>query len=101
MSISSSELYVGIVSFIMIELSTILFLLQIIFAFGDYTNFGGDDCGGFLYDGNFYTHYKFKDPGVPIELLVNTAIDANCQLRVLAVGGGGRGYSGGGGYIQV
>ena len=83
----------------MLELSTILFLLQFISAFGVSSSIGEgeDDCGGFLYDGNFYTHYKFKDPGVPIELLVNTAIDANCQLRVLVVGGGGRGYSG----IQV
>ena len=87
----------------MLELSTILFLLQFISAFGVSSSIGEADCDGFLYDGNFYTHYKFKDPGVPIELLVNTAIDANCQLRVLAVGGGGRGYSGGGGsgYIQV
>ena len=84
MSISSSELYVGIVSFIMIELSTILFLLQFISAFGVSSNIGEDDCGGFLYDGNFYTHYKFKDPGVPIELLVNTAIDENCVLRIVS-----------------
>ena len=86
------------------ELFTLLFLLLIIIsALAVSSNIREDDCGGFLYDGNFYTHYKFKDPGVQIELLVNTAIDANCQLRVLAVGGGGRGYSGGGGsgYIQV
>ena len=86
------------------ELSTILFLLQFISAFGVSSSISEDECGGFLYDGNFYTHYKFKDPGVSIELLVNTAIDANCQLRVLAVGGGGRGGGGGGGgsgYIRV
>ena len=58
-----------------------------------------DDCG-FFYNGKKETHMIFSDPGVGVEL--STGSISTCQLRVMAVGGGGHGSNGGGGsgYIQ-
>jgi len=64
------------------------------------------DCS-FIYEGNNQTHLMFTQPRVSITFFTSGGSHfAECQLRVLAVGGGGHGnhriYSGGGGsgYIQ-
>ena len=61
-------------------------------------NFG--DCG-FFYNGQQENHMMFKEPGTEFHLTTKSSL-STCQLRILAVGGGGRGgYEGGGsGYIQ-
>merc|ERR1712013_649374 len=66
------------------------------------------DCS-FLYNGHNHTHLIFTEPGVNITFsTIGGSYFTECQLRVLAVGGGGKsgndaGYVGGGGgsgYIQ-
>ena len=44
----------------------------------------------------------FTKPGLEINVTTHTFTSSECQLRVLAIGGGGEGYTGGGGsgYIQ-
>jgi len=57
----------------------------------------------FLYDGKTETHLMFTEPGVNISFSTTSgSFFTECQLRVLAVGGGAKGgYGGGGsGYIQ-
>ena len=58
---------------------------------------GPTDCS-FLYDGTSQTHLMFTQPGVNITLSASRPFIAECQLRVLAVGGGGDGYESGGYY---
>jgi len=65
---------------------------------------GPIDCEaecGFIYDGKKENHMMFTDPGVDIVFHTDSSLNL-CQLRVLAVGGGGSVWNGGGGsgYIQ-
>merc|ERR1712179_85047 len=65
---------------------------------------GPADCS-FHYEGHNHTHLMFTEPGVDITFSTSGGsyfTDTECQIRVLAVGGGGLGYHGGGGsgYIQ-
>merc|ERR1719334_143838 len=57
-----------------------------------------EDCS-FLYEGKNLTQMMFTEPGINISLSTNglSSIFSECQLRVLAVGGGGYGSHGGGG----
>jgi len=59
-----------------------------------------DECG-FIYNDQIETNRIFTQPGVEVELS-SLSVQAPCQLRVLAVGGGGNGALGGGGsgYVQ-
>ena len=60
------------------------------------------DCG-LMYNGETYKSLKFTDPGVMINVTTTKPFLGECQLRVLAIGGGGYGYYEGGagsGYIQ-
>jgi len=62
-----------------------------------------DDCG-FFYNGKQENHMMFTQPGTEIELSTKGVSISTCELRILAVGGGGNGYGykdgGGSGYIQ-
>ena len=60
-----------------------------------------DDCG-FFYNGKEENHMMFTETGTEFELTTKGVSISTCQLRILAVGGGGRGdFEGGGsGYIQ-
>merc|ERR1719402_1038158 len=64
------------------------------------TGVASDECG-FIYNDQIETHRIFKQPGVEVELS-SLSVQTPCQLRVLAVGGGGNGALGGGGsgYVQ-
>ena len=56
-----------------------------------------------MYNGETYKSLKFTDPGVMINVTTTKPFLGECQLRVLAIGGGGYGYYEGGagsGYIQ-
>jgi len=68
---------------------------------------GPVDCKGFgdcslLYDGESHRSLMFTKPELVINVTGLSFTSSECQLRVLAIGGGGRGgYGGGGsGYIQ-
>ena len=71
----------------------------------DCDNFNEDNCG-FFYNGRLETHMMFTEPGVKVEFNTSFSLSSSCQIRVLAVGGGGQaaydgGACGGGsGYIQ-
>ena len=61
-----------------------------------------DDCGFELSNnGTKQTHMMFTEPGVRVDVNIGVSI-SKCQLRMLAVGGGGDGLNcgGGSGYIQ-
>ena len=52
-------------------------------------------------NGTKQTHMMFTEPGVRVDVNIGVSI-SKCQLRMLAVGGGGEGLNcgGGSGYIQ-
>merc|ERR1719378_623099 len=60
-----------------------------------------DDCG-FFYNGKQENHMIFTENGTEFQLTTKGLSISRCQLRILAVGGGGLGKAGGGGsgYIQ-
>ena len=56
-----------------------------------------------MYNGETHESLEFTDPGVMINVTTTNPLLGECQLKVLAIGGGGygNGYGGGGsGYIQ-
>jgi len=68
---------------------------------------GAVDCKGFgdcslQYNGESHRSLMFTKPGLDINVTTPPFTSSECQLRVLAIGGGGKGNSGGGGsgYIQ-
>jgi len=62
---------------------------------------GFGDCS-FQYNGESHRSLMFTEPGLNINVTARPFLSSGCQLRVLAIGGGGEGYGdgGGSGYIQ-